>query len=91
MPPLRLAFVVNVLFGCFVFLPPVSANARLAWSVLGAAGALLLLLFFLRRQVVRDGRQLHYEFLPKPVHYVQLTMHSSIYAYWGWYWREVYH
>jgi len=25
------------------------------------------------------------------VHYVQLVMHLSIYAYWGWYWREVYH
>jgi hypothetical protein len=24
------------------------------------------------------------------VHYVQLMMHSSIYAYWGWYWDEVY-
>jgi hypothetical protein len=20
-----------------------------------------------------------------------MTMHASIYAYWGWYWREVYH
>ncbi len=22
---------------------------------------------------------------------MQMVMHSSIYAYWGWYWREVYH
>jgi hypothetical protein len=34
---------------------------------------------------------LHYDFLVRPVHHVQLTMHSCIYAYWGWYWREVYH
>jgi hypothetical protein len=34
---------------------------------------------------------LSYEFRPRPVHYVQLMMHSSIYLYWGWYWREVYH
>ena len=89
--PLRLAFVLNLLFACFVFLPTVNANARLAWSFLGAAGTLLLFLFFLRRQVVRTGRSLQYEFLAKPVHYVQLTMHTCIYTYWGWYWREVYH
>ncbi len=90
-PPLRLAFVLNVLFGCFALLPTVNANVRLEWSVLGAAGTLLLFLFFLRQQVVRAGRCLKYEFLPRPVHYVQLTMHTCIYAYWGWYWREVYY
>jgi len=61
------------------------------WSVLGAAAALLLLLLFLKQQVVRSGRNLRYEFLPRPVHYVQLMMHLSIYTYWGWYWRQVYH
>ncbi len=90
-PPLRLAFALNVLFGCFAFLPVVNSNPRLMWSVLGAAGALFLLLIFLSRQVLRGGRKLYYEFLPKPVHYVQLMMHLSIYTYWGWYWREVYH
>lgn len=25
------------------------------------------------------------------MHYVQFVMHSSVYVYWGWYWREVYH
>lgn len=90
-PPLRLAFALTLLFGCFAFLPAVNDNPRLLWSVLGAVAALFLLLIFLIRQVVRSGRKLRYEFLPKPVHYVQLTMHLSIYAYWGWYWREVYH
>jgi TPR repeat protein len=89
--PLQLAFALDVLLACFTFLPTVNANARLVWSVLSAAGILLVFLFFLRRQVVRTGRRLHYEFLAKPVHYVQLTMHTSIFAYWGWYWREVYH
>jgi hypothetical protein len=90
-PPLRLALALSVFFGCFAFLPAVSANPRLMWSVLGAAGALLLLLVFVSLQVARSGRKLHYRFLPRPVHYVQLAMHLSIYAYWGWYWREVYH
>jgi hypothetical protein len=79
------------LFACFAFLPRVNAIPRLLWSFLAAATGLFLLLFFVWRQVQRRGRTLHYEFLPRPVHYVQLVMHSSIYAYWGWYWREVYH
>jgi hypothetical protein len=90
-PPLWLAFALTLLFACFVFLPRVNANTRLAWSFLAAAGALLVFLFFLRREVVSTGRKLQYEFLARPVHYVQLMMHTSIYAYWGWYWREVYH
>src|SRR5271154_2617433 len=90
-PPLRLAFALIVLFGCFALLPMTRANAHLEWSILGAAAALLLLQLFLRGQVARAGRRLQYEFLARPVHYVQLMMHVSIYAYWGWYWREVYH
>ena len=41
--------------------------------------------------VTRSGRTLTYEFVPRRVHWVQMIMHSSVYAYWGWYWREVYH
>jgi Sel1 repeat len=90
-PPLRLAFALNLLFACFVFLPGVNAYPRLQWSILGTAAALLLFLLFVLQQVAKTGRVLRYEFLPRPVHYVQLTMHTCIYAYWGWYWREVYH
>jgi Sel1 repeat len=90
-PPLQLAFSLTVLFGCFALLPVALARPRLEWSILCAAGALLIFQYLLRRQVVRTGRQLQYEFLARPVHYVQLMMHMSIYAYWGWYWREVYH
>ena len=90
-PPLWLAFALTLLFSGFVFLPGVSDFPRLQWSILGTAAALLLFLLFVRLQVARVGRVLRYEFVPKPVHYVQLTMHSCIYAYWGWYWREVYH
>ncbi len=89
--PLALAFALTVLFSCFALLPDVNEYLRLQWSIIGTAGALLLFLLFVRRQAARAGRVLCYEFVPKPVHYVQLTMHTSIYAYWGWYWREVYH
>lgn len=90
-PPLRLALFLIVVLGGFSLLPFVRANLRLAASFWAASVVLLVLLAALRRQVVRAGRVLRYEIAPKPVHYVQLTMQSSIYAYWGWYWREVYH
>ena len=90
-PPLRLAFALTILLASSAFLPAVNANPRLMWSLLGATATLLVMLALLSREVARSGRRLHYEFLPRPVHYVQLLMHLSIYAYWGWYWREVYH
>ncbi len=90
-PPLRLAFFGIVIFAAFMLLPLVRSNPRLIGSFAGAAAALLALLLFLRRKAERSGRILRWEFLPRPVHYVQMTMHASIYAYWGWYWREVYH
>ena len=72
-------------------LPWVRANPRLAGSFWGAAAALLIFLLILYWRARRTGRLLTYDVLPRPVHYVQLAMHTSIYAYWGWYWREVYH
>jgi Sel1 repeat len=90
-PPLQLALAATAFFASFAFLPSVAANPRLLWSFLGATTALVAFLLLVRRQVIRRGRVLRYDFLPKPVHYVQLMMHASVYTYWGWYWREVYH
>ena len=59
-------------------------------SIAGAIVVLLALFFVLRRRVIQSGRNLQYEFVPQKVHYVQLCMHSCVYAYWGWYWRNVY-
>jgi len=56
-----------------------------------ATAALLTFFFVLLARVKGSGRSLCYEFVPNKVHWVQMMMHSSIYAYWGWYWREVYH
>lgn len=90
-PPFRLAFCLTLLLACFSLLSWVRANPRLSGSFLGAAAALLIFQIVLRRQVARSGRILRYKLMPRPVHYVQLAMHTSIYVYWGWYWREVYH
>jgi len=89
--PLWAAFLPILLLGCFGFIPRVNSSPRLLEAFGGASIGLLVLLFFVWRQVASAGRQLTYEFAPRKVHYVQLLMHSSIYAYWGWYWHEVYH
>ena len=90
-PPLALAGGLTGLLAAFSLIPWVSANPRLAGSIWAAAAALLVLLLLVRHRAKRAGRVLSYTVVPKPVHYVQLTMHTSIYVYWGWYWREVYH
>jgi hypothetical protein len=89
--PLWIAFSLALLLCSFCFLPRVSANPRLLVSVGAAAASLLVLAFFVRSQAARAGRILTYQFVLRPVHYVQLIMHSCVYVYWGWYWREVYH
>src|SRR5579863_2252489 len=88
---LRYAFALIIVLACFALLPVARLVPRLQWSILTAAASLLVFLSVLAWRVWKTGRALQYEFLPRPVHYVQLTMHSCIYAYWGWYWRQVYH
>jgi TPR repeat protein len=90
-PPLWLPALFTVIFAGFTLLPRVSANPHLEASFLAAAGVLAAGLCALWWSVIRTGRTLTYEFVPRRVHWVQLTMHSCVFAYWGWYWREVYH
>ncbi len=74
-----------------VLVPRAGDNAALARTFWAVSGALLIFLVLLRRQVIRAQRTLRYEVALNKAHYVQLTMHACVYAYWGWYWREVYH
>jgi hypothetical protein len=71
--------------------PRVQVNLRLAESVWGATLLLLTTLFIVQLFARRGRRTLDYMFVPVKAHYVQLMMHASIYLYWGWYWRHVYH
>lgn len=87
---LKLPMILAAVLALFCLLPRALGNRSLMFSIALAATALLVFALLLRRQVIASGRELKLEFLPKRVHYVQLAMHSCIYAYWGWYWREVY-
>jgi hypothetical protein len=83
-----------VLIGAFASLmlcPRVSGNANLM-GVFTAITAIFTVLYGLVLAMVASGRRLPtYSVLFRPSHYVQALVHSSIYAYWGWYWRPVYH
>jgi TPR repeat protein len=89
-PPMTLALLLIVVLGLFSLLPRVSGNVRMAAAFWGAAGALLVLWFLLRRRVAQAGRTLSYEFVPNKVHWVQPLMQGCVYFYWGMYWHQVY-
>lgn len=87
---LWLPLLFTLFLACFALLPRVNANPRLESSFLAAAGCLLLGLTALWWRIAPAGRTLVFQFVPRRVHWVQLTMHLCVFAYWGWYWREVY-
>ncbi|HNO79354.1 MAG TPA: RnfABCDGE type electron transport complex subunit D [Phycisphaerae bacterium] len=74
----------------FALLPDARANARLFFSIIGAAAGLSLwgaILLFLHR---RSGRRLAVEVAIAKPHYVQAVVQIVILAYWGWYWPRAY-
>jgi len=89
-PPLGLPLIAILVFAAFCVLPQVNSQPALLASFGFTAAVLAIFLFFLRANVRRTGRVLSYQFLAVRVHYVQLVMHSCIFAYWGLYWDEVY-
>jgi TPR repeat protein len=89
--PLWLPALLTLIFAGFTLLPRVNANPHLETSFLAAAGFLLAGVCALWWNVAHTGRTLTYEFVLRRVHWVQMIMHSCVFAYWGWYWREVYH
>lgn len=92
--PQRLASLpraLALLLVAFVLLPRVHEHASLVWTYTGVAAALLVWDLILRRIAKTRGQPLRVDLVP-PVksHYIQATVQLSVYAYWGWYWREIY-
>ena len=65
-------------------------NPRLLWSFLGTGAVLLAWNGVLLVSALRTHRVLTLEIVLRPQHYVQACAHTSIFLYWGWYWRPVY-
>jgi hypothetical protein len=83
---------MTLLLFAFVLLPRVGDNPKLVWAFGMASAAALVWTIVLWLLAKRGGKPFQIDFAP-PVksHYVQACVQGSIYAYWGWYWREVYH
>ncbi len=89
---LWLPLAATLLLAAFpLFVSRIGDSPRLPGMFWAASGTLLAALLLVRWKAIRAGRSLTYSFVPRPVHYVQFLMHSAVYLYWGWYWREVYH
>lgn len=85
--PLALALV---LLG-FLLVPPVRGHARLELAFAGASGLLALGCALVAWRARRRGEPLRIELVPgRKSHYIQGCVQLCIYAYWGWYWRDVY-
>jgi TPR repeat protein len=86
-PPLALAGILVA----FVLLPHVRSNPRLVTAFAAASAFLLGWTLVLWLRVRRTGSELETELAPVvKSHYVQASIQLSIYAYWGYYWRDVY-
>lgn len=82
--------LIALLFG-FVGLPRVHDNPWLTWSYVGSGATLLAWAGVLWVAALRGARELRVEFVaPLKSHYIQAGVQMCVYAYWGWYWREVY-
>jgi len=82
-----------VLTGVFLALGLVSrarSNPHLAWTYAGVAAVLLGWQLVLYLRPARKPAGFAWEFVAVRSHYVQALVQSTIYAYWGWYWRNVY-
>ena len=85
---LPLAFTLAL--AAFGLLPSVREQPKLLWSILGAAGVLLIGLAALLSSVRGRRRSLAIEVSLKRQHYLQAFIQSSLLLYWGWYWSPLY-
>jgi hypothetical protein len=70
--------------------PPVHQSPRLLRSLLGTGAVLLAWNAVLLVSALRRRRRFTLDIVLRPQHYVQACAHTSIFLYWGWYWRPVY-
>ncbi len=87
---LLLPLVLILLLGGLTGLSPISGNSTLVWSFWGTAGALAMWLLILATRTSLSGQKLEIASGVKRSHWVQAIVQLCVYAYWGWYWPEVY-
>jgi hypothetical protein len=87
---LVLPLLLTGVFLALGFLFQARTNPRLAWTYIGVAAFLLCWQLALYLQSGRKAAGFAWEFAAVKSHYVQALAQLSVYAYWGWYWRNVY-
>jgi hypothetical protein len=87
-PALPLVGVLAVL--AFTLVPPARGHAILTWTLVGAAGLLAAWWAILMARASSQPSAFRVEFASVKAHWVQGLVQFGIYAYWGWYWRDVY-
>jgi TPR repeat protein len=82
---------LSVLLLAFVACPRVHGNPRLVWTYVGVSALLIAWTVILGMRAKQQGRELRVD---RPLilrsHYIQACVQTSVYLYWGWYWRDVY-
>lgn len=90
----RSALVLQLVFtGVFLILGFCSrarTNPHLAWTFVGVAAGLGCWQWVIFRRAESVASSFAWEFKIQRSHYVQALVQLTIYAYWGWYWRNVY-
>jgi hypothetical protein len=94
LPPRRalvLPLALTAALAAFALLPAASESPILRGSFLAASAALLAWNLLLGSTASRARRRFTLQVVLRKQHYIQACAHLSIYIYWGWYWRQVYH
>ncbi len=87
-------FRVPLVLACALFLlsfvPRVQSSPVLVASFWGAVAVLLAWQAYQFLQMQREQQSYGFFVLLRPQHYIQAMVQSSVYLYWGFYWRPVY-
>jgi len=86
--PLPLGLIL--LFFILSFTQRVQQNETLITTFWGLSAVLLMMYLFMLMIVLKRQYAPEIKIIIVKAHYVQLTMHLLIFAYWGWYWDQVY-
>jgi len=87
---LALPLIFTLLLLAFCLLPSARRDPMLPWIFWGVGAALLAWNAALLTAAHRRRRTLTLQVVLRNQHYVQACAQLAVFAYWGWYWRQVY-
>jgi hypothetical protein len=82
-----LALTLGLLFVSFV--PRVQQNVVLTRSFWAAVAVLLAWQVWLWLRLRGDSARRSFHVILRPQHYLQATLHTAVFVYWGYFWRPV--